>query len=194
MDGEKLREVLELHRKWLDKAEGGVRADLRGADLQGAYLQRADLRGVDLQGADLRGAGLQGADLRGAGLQRADLRGAYLRGAYLQRAYLQGARLIWTSHELLAEILRRAAGDDVQKLMVAGLPLVTQEWCWGQYKHLDLPKELKDWAVTTLAAWYQDGDEAPKMIKEAALRLRKEKEDERKADATETEGKGDIPA
>lgn len=37
---------------------------------------RADLRGATLQGADLRGADLIGADLRGASLQDADLQGA----------------------------------------------------------------------------------------------------------------------
>ena len=48
-------------------------ADLRGADLGGAYLGYADLRGAylgyaDLGGADLRGANLGYADLRGANL------------------------------------------------------------------------------------------------------------------------------
>jgi uncharacterized protein YjbI with pentapeptide repeats len=64
------------------------KADLQGADLQGAYLQ-----GADLQGADLQGAYLQGADLQGAYLQGADLQGAYLQGAYLQGAYLQGVKI-----------------------------------------------------------------------------------------------------
>ena len=41
-------------------------ADLRGADLQWAYLQGADLRGADLRGACLQEADLQRAELRGA--------------------------------------------------------------------------------------------------------------------------------
>ncbi len=73
-------------------------ADLRYADLQGAYLRGADLQDADLQGAYLRGADLQGAYLRGAYLRGADLRdadlqGAYLRGADLRGAYLRGADL-----------------------------------------------------------------------------------------------------
>ena len=58
-----LEEVLRLHGMWLRSENGGKRAVLRGADLQGA-----DLRGADLQGADLRGADLQDANLRGANI------------------------------------------------------------------------------------------------------------------------------
>ena len=72
------------------------RADLRGADLSGAYLHGADLRGAYLSGAYLHGAYLRGADLRGAYLSGAylsgaDLRGADLSGADLSGAYLRGA-------------------------------------------------------------------------------------------------------
>jgi len=82
---------------------GGVRADLSGADLRGAYLIRADLSGADLRGAnllcadlrdaDLSGADLSGADLIGADLRDADLRAAALRAAALRGAYLRGADL-----------------------------------------------------------------------------------------------------
>jgi len=83
-----LKEVLRLHKLWLEGDLVGERAYLQGADLRGANLQGADLRRANLQGADLRRAYLQGAYLQGA-----DLRRAYLRGAYLQRANLQGADL-----------------------------------------------------------------------------------------------------
>lgn len=71
MEREELRTVLDLHKKWMRKESGGIRADL-----QGAYLQDAYLRGAYLQGAYLQGADLRGASLRGANLQGADLRGA----------------------------------------------------------------------------------------------------------------------
>ena len=45
-----------------------ARANLRGADLRGAYLRGADLSDANLRGADLCGAGLDGADLSGADL------------------------------------------------------------------------------------------------------------------------------
>ena len=38
MEENQLKNVLELHRKWINKEPGGERADLRGADLRGANL------------------------------------------------------------------------------------------------------------------------------------------------------------
>ena len=69
MNKEKLKEILEKHRHWIDEdCEGwqDMRANLRGANLRGANLRGADLRGADLRGANLRGANLYGANLYGA--------------------------------------------------------------------------------------------------------------------------------
>ena len=68
-----LDKVLELHRKYVNNEEGGVKANLGGADLRNADLGDADLRGANLGGANLGGANLRGADLRGANLRGADL-------------------------------------------------------------------------------------------------------------------------
>ena len=88
MTSAEIKQVLELHKKWINGEDGGERAhlhlaDLRGADLRWAHLHLADLSGADLSGADLSGADLSGADLcradiRGANLHLADLRGADL--------------------------------------------------------------------------------------------------------------------
>ena len=43
MDNEKLKEILERHRKWLNDEDGGERADLREANLRGATLRGANL-------------------------------------------------------------------------------------------------------------------------------------------------------
>ncbi len=72
-----LTAILADHKLWL-YANGGKRADLRGADLYGADLYGADLRGADLRDADLRDAYLRGANLRDADLHGANLRGANL--------------------------------------------------------------------------------------------------------------------
>jgi len=71
-------DVLSLHAAWLAGADGGVRADLSGADLSGADLSRARLSGADLFGARLSWADLSGARLSGAKLSGADLYGAHL--------------------------------------------------------------------------------------------------------------------
>lgn len=80
--------AVQAHRLWLASEEGGVRANLAGADIARADLTRAYLRGADLEGADLRGADLIDADLTDADLTDADFEGADLRGADLRGAVL----------------------------------------------------------------------------------------------------------
>ena len=92
-----IQEILEKHNKWLNRENGGERADLYGAYLCGANLSYADLsyadlRGANLDGADLRGANLYGADLGGANLSYADLSYADLRGANLDGADLKNIK------------------------------------------------------------------------------------------------------
>ena len=91
MTNEELKNICDLHVKWLNDKPDGKRADLRAANLYDANLYGADLRGADLRDAnlydaDLRAANLYGADLRGANLYGADLRGANLYGADLRGA------------------------------------------------------------------------------------------------------------
>jgi len=83
MTKNKIKKILELHRKWKLGEIGGEYANLQDAHLQCADLRHTDLRHAHLQCADLRDAKLRGADLQGANLRAADLRGADLQGAYL---------------------------------------------------------------------------------------------------------------
>jgi uncharacterized protein YjbI with pentapeptide repeats len=69
------------------------KADIKYADLYGAYLGEADLGEADLGEADLRGADLHGANLSGAHLASAHLTGAMLRNANLSGAYIEMADL-----------------------------------------------------------------------------------------------------
>lgn len=48
MENEKLKEILKLHKMWLNDEEGGKRANLSRAD-----LSNADLIGAELNGAKL---------------------------------------------------------------------------------------------------------------------------------------------
>ncbi|EAA0031552.1 pentapeptide repeat-containing protein [Listeria monocytogenes] len=106
MNQAELDVVIEKHEKWLRDGHG-ERADLSGADLNGANLNGADLNGADLNGANLNGADLSYANLRradlsyaglsGANLRRADLSGADLNGANLNGANLNGADLSYAN-------------------------------------------------------------------------------------------------
>jgi hypothetical protein len=88
-----IKEILRLHKLWLENNPEGERADLSGADLRVADLRGADLRRVNLRRVNLRGADLSDAYLSGADLSDADLSGAVLSGADLSDAYLRGADL-----------------------------------------------------------------------------------------------------
>ncbi len=68
-------------------------ADLRRARMRGASLQNALFLKADLMESDLEGADLRGADLRGANLYRAGTWKANLKGARLELAHTAGSRL-----------------------------------------------------------------------------------------------------
>ncbi len=63
MDQAELNEVLAKHALWANYQPGGARANLQGANLQGADLQEANLYGANLMDANLHGADLQDASL-----------------------------------------------------------------------------------------------------------------------------------
>jgi hypothetical protein len=89
----KLKQILSLHKKWLNGDSDGVRANLEGANLEGANLVCANLKGANLEGANLEGANLVGANLERANLAWANLENANLESANLEWANLEGANL-----------------------------------------------------------------------------------------------------
>jgi len=130
----------------------------------GAVLASKDL--PTLRDA-LEAAVRDGAYLGGAYLGGADLRGAYLGGAYLRDLVIN-----WNSHDLIAEILRRAAGEDVAKRKIAGLILVSRDWCWDNF--LELRRDpLFGWALDALAACVRDEDNAPDVLRKRAAKAKK---------------------
>lgn len=89
-----LDEIVEAHRAWLEtQGKIGSKAELAGANFEGADLMGAELRGANLLRANLRGADLLVADLRGACLIEADLSEANLVSTNLRGASLAGANL-----------------------------------------------------------------------------------------------------
>ena len=103
-NGRNLKEVLELHKKWLEGEKGGEKANLSYEDLSNVDLNNLDLRLANLEGAilsyanlsyaNLRGVYLRGVDLNYANLSIANLRGADLTGTDLTYINLTGANLI----------------------------------------------------------------------------------------------------
>ena len=93
-----LKEVLELHKKWLNGEKGGIRADLKNVDLSNTDLSNTDLRCANLTNAnlsyvDLSKSNLINADLSGANLNEANLSNADLNESYLRKADLSNSNL-----------------------------------------------------------------------------------------------------
>jgi uncharacterized protein YjbI with pentapeptide repeats len=141
------------------------KANLYGANLGMANLSGANLSGANLTEADLRKANLNGASLSGANLYGADLSGAVLSGAYLSRADLSEITVNWQSHDLIGEILLRAAERDVQRRMLAGLILVSPDWCWVDFLSINIDPALREWALAEMRGWVRDGDDAPGVLR-----------------------------
>jgi hypothetical protein len=73
---ERLAEILEKHKLWLNGKDSDEYADLSGTNFRDVDLSYVDLRYANLSDADLRYANLSDADLRYANLIGANLSGA----------------------------------------------------------------------------------------------------------------------
>ena len=168
-------------------------------DLQGANLAGADLRGAELSSINLTEADLQGADLRQTRLWLTDLYGADLRGADLREARLEGAGwdlserlnskalliganftgcylgMSWSSHLLLTELLRQAAGPDQQKQRAGEFiprwdsPQNRNRINWRAWEASDYP--LKAWSLDVLSTYvHKEDDTLSRMLRNHANR------------------------
>lgn len=93
MNSVELKNILDLHKKWINGEPDGKKADLRWADLRLSNLSGADLHGADLTGANLRAAKLRWTDLSEACLRDADFCGADIYRTNLIKADLNSANL-----------------------------------------------------------------------------------------------------
>lgn len=138
-----LHEILEQHKKWLNGDRGGIAANLRQADLQGAVLRKADLRcanfwyanlqGVDLHAADLRRTNFTDANLQGANLSEAYMEGADLRRADLAKASLRRADM-WGTNLIGAKLYEA----DLQEATLEGANLTSANFSRATLVHVNL--------------------------------------------------------
>lgn len=78
----------------------------------------------------------------------------------------------WASHDLLSYILRCAAGPSVERRMIAGLILVSRDWCLKEFLAIDHPE--RTWALRELARWETERSPMPSPLKKAAEEAEKE--------------------
>lgn len=130
MNKKDLQKTLEDHLRWIHNEDGGLCANLVGADLAGvdltganlgsadledAYLVSTDLEYANLMGANLMGANLTDANLKDADLTDANLTGANLTDANLTKADLSGAKGLKTAKDYLSQFKRTKNGIYVYK-------------------------------------------------------------------------------
>lgn len=152
-----LKNILALHKKWLNEEEGGKRADLRGADLDGICLDNVDFRHANLKCASFRDAVITNSDFRSTNLYEADFRGAFLQGSDFASANLKNADFTWANlcdvDFLNADLTGANLGEANLKGVdfdYACLPL----WCGSLNAHFD-DKQLKQIAYHLVKAGLQ---------------------------------------
>ena len=154
---EMIKNILALHKKWLNEEEGGERADLHGADLDGVCLDNIDFRNANLKCASFRGAVITNSDFRSADLYGADFRGAFLQGSDFASANLKNADFTWANlcdtDFLNADLTGAYLGEANLKGVdfdYSCLPL----WCGSLDAHFD-DKQLKQIAYHLVKAGLQ---------------------------------------
>jgi uncharacterized protein YjbI with pentapeptide repeats len=92
-------------------------------------------------------------------LSWANLGKVNLSWANLRRADLDDIIVNWQSHDLIAEFLRREAGDNIEQMKIAGLLLVCRDKCWDWFLSQD--DSHKAWALSVLRKYVKNSDGAP---------------------------------
>ena len=143
-------------------------ANLRGSNLSGSDLRYSNLRHSNLSYSNLRYSDLRHSNLRDSNLRHSNLRHSNLSDSDLSHSNLSYSDLHditvnWNSHELLAEILRQKAGENTAKRKIAGLVLVSHDWCWDKFLRLRDPTKL--WALGVLRRYVKEGDGAPEILR-----------------------------
>ena len=128
-----------------------------------AARQNANLRGSNLSGSDLRYSNLRHSNLSYSDLSGSNLSDSDLSHSNLSYSDLHDITVNWNSHELLAEILRQKAGENTAKRKIAGLVLVSHDWCWDKFLRLRDPTKL--WALGVLRRYVKEGDGAPEILR-----------------------------
>jgi uncharacterized protein YjbI with pentapeptide repeats len=162
-------------RDAVEKNKSNLRfSDLSNSDLSNSNLSNSNLRYSNLSNSNLSNSNLSCSDLSCSDLSCSDLSGSDLSGSDLSGSDLSGSNLNWQSHDLIAEILLRSAGDDYEKRSIAGLILISRDWCWDKFVALPVSNEIITWFIDTLAP-FAENSEPPKEFRCLCTKLSKSK-------------------
>ena len=128
------------------------------------FMRKRNQGKLKLSRADLSDANLSDADLYNADLSDADLRDATMN---------------WLSHDLIAERLHQAAGDDILLRLAAGHVIMSRDLCHAELiKYApDIPHPehgtVMQWALGQMLSWHKEGDDFPSILEHAYKSYRK---------------------
>lgn len=88
-----IKEKIEVHKKWLENPQEGVKADFSCIDATGENFSELDLRGANFNGAKLNGANFNDTKLNSADFSNTNLYGADFLRAKLNDAIFHCADL-----------------------------------------------------------------------------------------------------
>ena len=144
MDKEKLNEILEKHKKWLNKEDGGECADLSSSDMRYSDLRGSDLRGSNLRGSNLSGSNLRGSNLSDSDLSHSDLRGSNLIHSDLSHSDLSGSNIDYACWPLWCGSLDAHIDDRIARQLLYHLmrPCLVSPYVSDDFKRALFTKAL----------------------------------------------------
>lgn len=182
-DGTSLSQSIKQHKYWCRYSYGDFTTDamnLFKESINNANMKRLELRSIFVSDSQLEGVSFAYSDLEQAKFRNINSRGisfyysdlsyskfenVNLYGCLFTHANLYNIRLIdctidWTSHDIVAELLRQEANGDIEKIKIAGAVLLSRHKCWK-----DLMKVAKqedyEWALEVLSKYATESNPLP---------------------------------
>ena len=109
-------------------------ADLEGANLSRAMLNTCTLEKANLDGCDLTSSYLVYSACARTSFRRAQLEGLTALGSTFSEANFNSAIGFFRCNEIVAEVLLREAGGDLQRIMECAAIVVDRERCYAEWK------------------------------------------------------------
>jgi uncharacterized protein YjbI with pentapeptide repeats len=126
---------------------------------RGVHFTESDLSNADFIGCDftlstfnqtnLVYSSFEGCKFLDSFFDNCDLDLCFLARNNYTRIELKDTTINWNCHDLIGEILRQEAGNDKEKIKVAGYITIQKRLCWRNFLSIDDP--LKEWAIDVLA-------------------------------------------
>lgn len=111
----------------------GTTADFTRAQLQRALWRDSRFERTNFTGADLSGIRLIDSTCTGALFQQTAWADANTSGTRFVRAEFEGAQRFFACREIVAELLSREVGNDLERAKLVGAVALHENWCYPEW-------------------------------------------------------------